>query len=91
MVNFSNHPMLQENRMTHKIKKAFEQLYQTDKIYKTIDKVSFNPPISANYSFMGSGLHWDVSLKLPIPFRLQGLIYLSDCGANDGAFFIWHQ
>lgn len=86
MVNFSNHPTLNKNRMAPKIKKAFEQLYQTDKIYKTIDKVSFNPPISVNYSFMGSGLHWDVSLKLPIPFRLQGLIYLSDCGANDGAF-----
>jgi hypothetical protein len=86
MVNFSNHPTLNKNRMAPKIKNAFEQLYQTDKIYKTIDKVSFNPPISENYSFMGSGLHWDVSLKLPIPFRLQGLIYLSDCDANDGAF-----
>jgi hypothetical protein len=86
MVNFSNHPTLNKNRMASKIKKAFEQLYQTDTIYKTIDKISFNPPVSDNYSFMGSGLHWDVSLKLPIPFRLQGLIYLSDCGANDGAF-----
>ena len=31
-------------------------------------------------------MHWDVSLQLPIPFRLQGLIYLSDCGPKDGAF-----
>ena len=23
---------------------------------------------------------------MPIPFRLQGLIYLSDCGPQDGAF-----
>lgn len=48
--------------------------------------MSFNLPITANYSFKGSGLHWDVSLELPIPFRLQGLIYLSDCGSEDGAF-----
>lgn len=86
MINFFNHPILEKNRSSTRIKKAYEQLYQTKNIYKTIDKVSFNPPITSNYSFTGSDLHWDVSLKLPIPFRLQGLIYLSDCGAQDGAF-----
>jgi ectoine hydroxylase-related dioxygenase (phytanoyl-CoA dioxygenase family) len=86
MVNFSNHPALNKNRESIKIQKAYEQLYQTNKIYKTIDKVSFNPPITREYSFLGSGLHWDVSLRLPIPFRLQGLLYLSDCDENDGAF-----
>lgn len=86
MVNLFEHPVLEKNRASLRIKKAYEQLCQTTKIYKTIDKVSFNPPITANYSFKGSPLHWDVSLKLPIPFRLQGLIYLSDCGPNDGAF-----
>jgi ectoine hydroxylase-related dioxygenase (phytanoyl-CoA dioxygenase family) len=35
---------------------------------------------------MGSKLHWDVSLKPPIPFELQGLLYLTDCGLDDGAF-----
>jgi hypothetical protein len=86
MLNFSNHPTLNKNRESVKIQKAYEQLYKTKKIYKTIDKVSFNPPISENYSFLGSDLHWDVSLKLPIPFKLQGLLYLSDCNDNDGAF-----
>lgn len=86
MVNFSNHPTLNKNRDSIKIQKAFEQLYNSKKIYKTIDKVSFNPPITSNYSFLGSPLHWDVSLKLPIPFRLQGLIYLSDCNENEGCF-----
>ena len=86
MLNFSNHPTLNKNRESAKIQKAYEQLYKTKKIYKTIDKVSFNPPISENYSFLGSDLHWDVSLKLPIPFKLQGLLYLSDCNDNDGVF-----
>lgn len=86
MINFFDHPLLEKNRSSGKIRKAFEQLYQSEAIYKTIDKVSFNPPITSNYSFMGSDLHWDVSLQLPIPFRLQGLIYLSDCGPKDGAF-----
>lgn len=86
MVNFFDHPQLEKNRASARIKKAFEQLYQSEAIYKTMDKVSFNPPVTPNYTFKGSDLHWDVSLKLPIPFRLQGLIYLSDCGPQDGAF-----
>ncbi|WP_130734495.1 phytanoyl-CoA dioxygenase family protein [Flavobacterium sp. J27] len=86
MVHFFDHPILEKNRASLKIKKAYEQLYGTDKIYKTIDKVSFNPPITEKYNFLGSNLHWDVSLKQPIPFRLQGLLYLSDCKENDGAF-----
>ena len=86
MVNFFDHPLLEKNRASARIKKAFEQLYQSEAIYKTIDKISFNPPVTPNYVFKGDGLHWDVSLQLPIPFRLQGLIYLSDCGPKDGAF-----
>jgi hypothetical protein len=86
MVNFSNHPVLNQNRESQKIRKAYEQLYQTTELFKTVDKVSFNPPITENYTFKGSGLHWDVSLHPPIPFGLQGLLYLSDCESHEGAF-----
>lgn len=86
MVNFYNHPTLEKNRASIKIQKAYEQLYQTNKIYKMIDKVSFNPPVTKQYNFLGGNLHWDVSLKPPIPFRLQGLLYLSDCNENEGTF-----
>ncbi|OXG09091.1 ectoine hydroxylase-related dioxygenase (phytanoyl-CoA dioxygenase family) [Flavobacterium araucananum] len=86
MLNFSDHDTLNNNRFSPKIKKAYEQLYNTTKIYKTIDKVSFNPPENATFTFLGSPLHWDTSLKQPIPFGLQGLLYLTDCGAADGAF-----
>ncbi|MFB3388321.1 phytanoyl-CoA dioxygenase family protein [Flavobacterium sp. LAR06] len=86
MLNFSDHETLNKNRFSTRINKAYELLYNTDKIYKTIDKVSFNPPETENFTFMGSPLHWDTSLKQPIPFGLQGLLYLTDCGVNDGAF-----
>jgi len=86
MVNFSDHETLNRNRFSPRIKKAYEQLYHTTKIYKTIDKVSFNPPETASFTFLGSPLHWDTSLKHPITFGLQGLLYLTDCGINDGAF-----
>ncbi|MEN9909391.1 MAG: hypothetical protein RLZZ540_2540 [Bacteroidota bacterium] len=86
MLNFSDHETLNRNRFSPKIKKAYEQLYGTTKIYKTIDKVSFNPPENKSFNFLGSPLHWDTSLKQPISFGLQGLLYLTDCGPNDGAF-----
>ncbi|MCC9064721.1 phytanoyl-CoA dioxygenase family protein [Flavobacterium piscisymbiosum] len=86
MVNFSDHETLNKNRFSPRIKKAYEQLYNTTNIYKTIDKVSFNPPETNDFTFLGSPLHWDTSLKQPIKFGLQGLLYLSDCGSNDGAF-----
>lgn len=86
MLNFSDHQTLNRNRFSPRIKKAYEQLYNTTKIYKTIDKVSFNPPQNKDFVFLGSALHWDTSLKQPIAFGLQGLLYLTDCGRNDGAF-----
>ncbi|MCV9930776.1 phytanoyl-CoA dioxygenase family protein [Flavobacterium sp. LS1R47] len=86
MVNFSDHETLNRNRFSPRIKKAYEQLYNTTEIYKTIDKVSFNPPENHEFTFLGGALHWDVSLSQPISFGLQGLLYLTDCGAQDGAF-----
>lgn len=86
MLNFSDHETLNRNRFSQRVKRAYEQLYNTNKIYKTIDKVSFNPPETDSFKFSGSDLHWDVSLKTPIPFALQGLLYLTDCGPEDGAF-----
>ena len=86
MLQFSDHPVLEDIRHTPRIRRAYQQLYGSDAIYPTIDKVSFNPPQSADTCFTGSPLHWDVSLALPIPFKLQGLLYLSDCAATHGAF-----
>jgi len=86
MVSFFDHETLNKNRFSARIKKAYQQLYKTQKIYRTIDKVSFNPPENNHFTFLGSALHWDVSLKMPIPFALQGLLYLTDCGPDDGAF-----
>ena len=86
MLSFFDHVTLNKNRDSARIKKAYEQLYNTNSIFKTIDKVSFNPPETNSFHFKGSSLHWDISLKMPAPFGLQGLLYLTDCGADDGAF-----
>ncbi|KKO65073.1 Phytanoyl-CoA dioxygenase (PhyH) [Janthinobacterium sp. KBS0711] len=87
MLQFSDHPALEENRHSTHIRHAFQQLYGTGTgIYASIDKVSFNPPETPQHRFLGSALHWDVSLQQPVPFKLQGMLYLSDCPAQHGAF-----
>lgn len=86
MVQLYHHPVLDANRRAPRIRKAFEQLYGSGSIHAVVDKVSFNPPETASYTFKGSPLHWDASLAQPIPFKLQGLLYLSDCNAGEGAF-----
>ena len=91
MLQFSDHRALEENRHSAHIRHACQQLYDTSAgtstgIYASIDKVSFNPPETPQHSFPGSALHWDVSLQQPVPFKLQGMLYLSDCPAQHGAF-----
>lgn len=86
MLVFTQHPALRALRNSARVRKAYEQLYGTTAIFKTIDKVSINPPETASYRFMGSAVHWDMSLALPIPEKYQGLMYLTNVGAEDGAF-----
>ncbi|WP_121356082.1 phytanoyl-CoA dioxygenase family protein [Flavisolibacter nicotianae] len=86
MVTFYHHTALQANRKAARIRKAFDQLYGQAPIHLVVDKVSFNPPETATFRFKGSPLHWDVSLSLPIPFKLQGLLYLNDVDEKMGAF-----
>jgi ectoine hydroxylase-related dioxygenase (phytanoyl-CoA dioxygenase family) len=86
MVQLYHHPAIDRNRRSPRIRRAFEQLYASTAIHPVVEKVSFNPPETPYYKFRGSPLHWDVSLAQPIPFKLQGLLYLSDCYPEGGAF-----
>lgn len=86
MMDFYHHPALLENRKAPRIQKAFAQLWKTADLWATTDRTSFNPPEPGNYSFQGQRLHWDMSLEPPFPFGTQGLLYLCDTLAEQGAF-----
>lgn len=86
MVQFFHHQALQSNRRSPRIHKAFAQLWGTVDLWTTVDRVSFNPPERPGWRFPGPRLHWDTSLDLPIPFGVQGLLYLTDTVATQGAF-----
>ncbi|HEX4877389.1 MAG TPA: phytanoyl-CoA dioxygenase family protein [Chitinophagaceae bacterium] len=86
MVQLFQHPLLDKNRRSDKIRKVYEQLWGRKDIWVNADRVGFNPPETDYWKFPGPGMHWDVSLALPIPFGLQGILYLADTAANQGAF-----
>jgi len=85
MVQLFQDPILEKNRQSDKIRMAYEQLWNRTDIWVSSDRVGFNPPETKSWKFPGPRLHWDVSLQLPIPFGLQGVLYLSDTDANQGA------
>jgi hypothetical protein len=86
MVQLFQDPLLEKNRQSKKIRNAYEQLWGRKDIWLNTDRVGFNPPETATWKFQGPKMHWDVSLQLPIPFGLQGILYLTDTAANQGAF-----
>ncbi len=86
MVQLFQHPLLDANRNAARVQGAFAQLWQRNDLWANTDRVGFNPPETPTRPFQGPRLHWDVSLITPIPFGLQGILYLSDTAKNQGAF-----
>jgi hypothetical protein len=80
------HPALVANRSSPRIHGAFAQLWGTGDLWMNTDQAGFNPPEREDWPFPGPHLHWDTSLDLPVPFGVQGILYLTDTPAEQGAF-----
>jgi hypothetical protein len=88
MVPLYRNAAIDKNRNSPLIKRAFEQIWNRTGLIVTTDKCGFNPPETATFKYRGIGLHWDVSLAKPIPFGTQGILYLTDTAANQGALTV---
>lgn len=86
MLECFQHPAFTAIRRSERIHKAFAQLWGTADLWATTDRVGFNAPERDGWRFPGPDLHWDVSLAVPIPFGVQGIVYLTDTAAEQGAF-----
>ena len=86
MVQLFHHPALTPARTSPRLLKAFAQLWGTADLWTSLDRVSFNPPERPGVEFPGPRLHWDISLVPPVAFQAQGMIYLTDTTAEQGAF-----
>ncbi|MCJ2187027.1 phytanoyl-CoA dioxygenase family protein [Novosphingobium beihaiensis] len=84
-VNLYHHPAMEPARRSARAFKAFAQLWGTADLWPTIDRLGFNPPVTKWHGYRGGGIHWDVSLARPIPFGTQGILYLTDTAADQGA------
>jgi Phytanoyl-CoA dioxygenase (PhyH) len=86
MVQLFQHSALEVARCAPRIHKAFAELWGTADLLVTTDRCGFNPPERHRWRFPGPRLHFDVLLEPPIPFGVQGLIYLTETASNQGAF-----
>src|SRR5471032_1890996 len=86
MVQLFQHPALTPARSSPRLLKAFAQIWGAADLWTSLDRVSFNPPVRPGVEFPGPRLHWDISLVPPVVFQVQGMIYLSDTTAEQGAF-----
>ena len=85
MVELIQHPVLQVNRRAARIHKAFAQLWRTADLWVTADRCGFHPPQRAGNPFPGPDLHWDLDFSRPPGFGTQGILYLTDTPAEQGA------
>ena len=86
MVQLFKHPALEPARTSPRLLKAFAQIWGSADLWTSLDRVSFNPPVRPGVEFPGPRLHWDISLVPPVAFQVQGMIYLTDTTAEEGAF-----
>jgi hypothetical protein len=85
MVQHFQHPAMDVPRRSPRLHKAFAQLHGHADLIASVDRLSFNPPVTSRYTFPGPHLHWDTSLAPPMPFETQGILYLTDTAADQGA------
>ena len=87
MVEIYQHQALWDNRQYPRIHQAFSEIWDTEKLWVSFDRGSLNPPERADFKFPGPHLHWDMSLDGPVDgLKVQGVLYLTDTPANQGAF-----
>lgn len=80
------HSAFLANRRSPRLIKAFSQLWGREDLWATVDQGGLNPPERDDWKFPGPHIHWDVTIAPPHHFGVQGILYLSDTPAEQGAF-----
>jgi ectoine hydroxylase-related dioxygenase (phytanoyl-CoA dioxygenase family) len=89
MVELYQHQALWDNRQHPKVHQAFSEIWATPKLWVSMDRVNMKPPVRADkpeWDHPGF-VHWDVdTAQRPIPFGVQGVLYLEDTSEDQGGF-----
>lgn len=84
MAELYQHQALWDNRQHPRVYGAFADIWTTEKLWVSIDRVNLNPPAREDWDFQGF-VHWDIDTSLrPIPNRVQGVLSLVDAPAGAG-------
>ena len=84
MVELYHHQTLWDNRQHPRVHGAFADIWGTQELWVTIDRVNLNPPARPDWDFQGF-VHWDIDTSLrPLPYGVQGVLSLVDVSAEQG-------
>ncbi len=87
IVPLHHHQALWDVRQLPLLHEIFAEIYNTEKLWVSMDRVSYKPPASAAISnWSESAVHWDCDPWRISGLSLQGLVYLTDTGEDQGAF-----
>lgn len=89
MVEMYQHQALWDNRQYPRVHEAFTEILGTEKLWVSEDRVCMKPPQHPDhpeYDHKGF-IHWDTDTsRLPQPFRVQGVLCLTDTTEDMGGF-----
>jgi len=86
MVEMYHHPAMWAVRQLPRIHGAFADVWGTEKLWVSIDRVNLNVPNRPGFEFRGF-IHWDIDTSLdPVPFDVQGVLSLTPTGRGRGGF-----
>ena len=86
MVEMYHHPAMWANRQEPRVHGAFADIWDTEKLWVTIDRCNLNVPNRPGFEFEGF-IHWDIDTSLdPLPFDVQGVLTLTDTDPGQGGF-----
>lgn len=90
MLEMYQHPAMWNNRQHPKVHAIFADLFGTEKLWVSFDRVNLKPPQNPDhpeYDHKGF-MHWDadISRAATSKFGVQGVLYLADTTAETGGF-----
>lgn len=89
MVELYQHQALWSNRQDPRVHQAFTEIWRTEKLWVSMDRANMKPPARPDkpeWDHPGM-IHWDLDTSArPIPFKVQGVLYLTDTAENQGGF-----
>lgn len=89
MVEIYQHQALWNNRQYPRVYQAFAELLGREALWVSLDRANMKPPARPDKPEWGHQgmIHWDIDTSVqPIPFGVQGVLYLTDTSENQGGF-----